>query len=160
MRRTADRRQTTGDRRGFTIIELLTVMIILGILSAIAILKYKDIRNAARAAEVASDFRTVMIAAYGYYADHNDWPPDGSPGIIPPSMTSYLPGSFTFSKPEFTLDFDNLGVGGSDYVVGVTVTTNNTDLMGKLVRTLGTKQPFFNGGGSLTYIISAPDGGA
>jgi prepilin-type N-terminal cleavage/methylation domain-containing protein len=147
-------------KKGFTIVELLTVVIILGLLSGIAILKYLDLRNQARAAEVAGDFRTVMVAAYNYYADHNDWPPDGGAGAPPPVLVQYLPGSFTFSKPEWTLDFDNLGVGGGDYVVGVTLTTPNSDLMAKLVRTLGTKQPYFKGAGSLTYIISGADGGA
>jgi prepilin-type N-terminal cleavage/methylation domain-containing protein len=167
-------RRTTGDGRreakpasrlrltahGFTIIELMTVIIILGLLSGIAILKYLDLRNQARAAEVAGDFRTVMVAAYNYYADHNDWPPDGGAGTPPPPLVQYLPSSFQFSKPEYTLDFDNLGVGGGAYVVGVTVTSASADLMQKLVRTLGTKQPYFQGGASLTYIISAPDGGA
>jgi hypothetical protein len=51
-------------------------------------------------------------------------------------------------------------VGGGDYVVGVTLSGASPDLMQKLVRTLGTKQPYFNGGATLTYIISAPDGGA
>jgi len=146
--------------KGFTMVELITVIIILGILSGIAILKYLDLRNTARAAEVAGDFRTVMVAAYNYYGDHNDWPPDGGPGAPPPALVSYLPASFTFSKPEWTLDFDNLGVGGGAYVVGVTLSTTNADLMSKLLRTLGTKQPYFQGAGTLTYIISAPDGGA
>ena len=159
MRKTAYRRRAMGDR-GFTIIELMTVIIILGLLSGIAILKYLDLRNQARAAEVAGDFRTVMVAAYGYYSDHNAWPPDGAPGAPPPALVQYLPASFQFTKPEWTLDFDNLGVGGPDYVVGVTVSTTNADLMQKLVRTLGTKQPYFSGGATLTYIISGADGGA
>jgi prepilin-type N-terminal cleavage/methylation domain-containing protein len=147
-------------RRGFTFVELMTVIIILGLLAGIAILKYLDLRNSARAAEVAGDFRTVMVAAYNYYSDHNGWPPDGSAGVIPPSLVQYLPGSFKFSKPEYSLDFDNLGVGGGNYVVGVTLSGASPDLMSKLVRTLGTKQPYFHGGATLTYIISAPDGGA
>ena len=146
--------------KGFTIVELMTVIIILGLLSGIAILKYLDLRNQARAAQVAADFRTVMVAAYNYYSDHNGWPPDGSAGVAPPSLIQYLPGSFQFSRPEYSLDFDNLGVGGGNYVVGVTVSGASSDLMRKLVRTLGTKQPYFHGGATLTYIISAPDGGA
>ena len=146
--------------KGFTMVELFTVIIIIGLLTGIAILKYLDLRNQARAAEVAGDFRTVMVAADNYYSDHNDWPPDGPAGAPPPSLVQYLPASFEFSKKEWTLDFDNLGVGAGDYVVGVTLSTANADLMKKLVRTLGTKQPYFHGGATLTYIISAPDGGA
>ena len=146
--------------RGFTFVELMTVIIILGLLAGIAILKYIDLRNAARAAEVAGDFRTVMVAAYNYYSDHNDWPPDGAAGVVPPSLVQYLPGSFRFDKPEYTLDFDNMSRGGPNSVVGVTLSTQDDDLMRKLKRNLGTKQPYFEAGSTLTYLISGADGGA
>ena len=158
LRSTVDGRRKT--RGGFTIVELMTVIIILGLLAGISILKYLDLRNQARSAEVAGDFRAVMVAAYNFYADNNGWPPDGSPGVIPPSLVQYLPSSFQFSKPEYTLDFDNFSSGGGDYVIGITVSTTNADLMVKLKRNLGTKQPYFGGGSTLTYIISSPDGGA
>ena len=146
-------------RRGFTIIELLTVVLILAILAGISLVKYHDLRNTARAAEVAGDFRAVTVAAYNYYGEYDTWPPDGGPGAPPAALTPYLPGGFSFAKPEYTLDFDNLGLGGGAYVIGVTVTTADADLMAKLIRNLGTKQPYFVAGGALTYIISS-DGGA
>ncbi len=151
---------TRRKRNGFTLIELLTVVLILAILAGIALLKYLDLRNQARAAEVAGAFRSILVASYNYYADFQTWPPDGAPGIVPPALVQYLPGSFTFTKPEYTLDFDNLGLGGGAYVVGVTVTTPDADLMNKLIRTLGSTKPYFVAGGALTYIISGPDGGA
>ena len=146
--------------RGFTFVELMTVIIILGLLSGIALLKYLDLRNTARAAEVAGDFRTVLVAAYNYYADHNDWPPDGTAGVVPPALAQYLPASFRFDKVEYTLDFDNMSMGGPNSVVAVTLSTADSDLMKKLKRNLGTKQPYFQAGSSLTYLISGADGGA
>ena len=145
-------------RRGFTIIELLTVALILSILAGISLLKYIDLRNTARAAEVAGDFRAVLVAAYNYHAEYDTWPPDGGPGAPPAPLAPYLPGGFSFAKPEYTLDFDNLGLGGGAYVIGVTVTTSDADLMAKLIRNLGTRQPYFANGGALTYIISVTGG--
>lgn len=144
--------------RGFTLIELLTVLLVISVLAGMALLKYLDLRNTARAAEVAGDFRAITVAAYNYHADHEVWPPDGAPGAAPAVLQPYLPGGFTFSKPEYTLDFDNLGVGGGAYVVGVTVSSSNADLMGKLIRNLGSTQPYFAAGGTLTYIISTTGG--
>jgi len=146
-------------RKGFTLIELITVVIVIGVLASIAMLKYGDLRNTARAAEVAGDFRVVMVGAYNYYSDNNAWPPDGAPGVRPAALDPYLPGGFTFSRPEYTLDFDNFGVGGGNYIVGVTVSSANANLMARLIRNMGTKFPFFSTGGTLTYIIVGVDGG-
>lgn len=145
-------------RRGFTMVELLTVIIVIAVLAGIALLKYIDLRNTARAAEVAGDFRAVMVAAYNYQSDNEAWPPDGATGATPPALAPYLPGGFRFTKPEYTLDYENLGVGGGAYVIGVTVTSPNADLMARLIRNLGTKFPYFAAGGTLTYIISEKGG--
>lgn len=146
------------NQRGFTLIELMTVVIVLSLLAAIALLKFQDLRNSARAAEVSGDIRVVTVAAYNYYADFQDWPPDGGVGVIPPALAPYLPGGFQFSKPTHQIDFDNLGLGGGAYMIGVTISTGDADLMNKLIRNLGTKSPFFVAGGTLTYVIIGPDG--
>ena len=146
-------------RKGFTLIELITVVIVIAVLASIAVLKYTDLRNTARAAEVAGDFRVVMVGAYNYYSDNNAWPPDGAAGVKPAALDPYLPGGFTFTRPEYTLDFDNFGVGGGNFIVGVTVSSANANLMARLIRNMGTKFPFFSAGGTLTYIIVGVDGG-
>ena len=146
-------------RNGFTFIELLIVIIVLSILAGIALLKYMDLRNQARAAEVAGDFRSVMVAAYNFHGDGETWPPDGAPGIIPAGLVQYLPSSFTFSKPYYTLDYENVPLGGGTKMIGVTLSSSDADLMQKLVRILGSSAPYFVSGGALTYVISV-DGGA
>ena len=144
-------------RRGFTLIELLIVVLVISVLAGIALLRFIDLRNTARAAAVAGDFRVVTVAAYNYHADNNAWPPEAGAGVIPPALVSYLPGGFQFSRPEYTLDYDNLGTGGV-YVIGVTVTSADAKLMTKLVQNLGAKHPYFAAGGVLTYIISSSGG--
>ena len=151
-------RRPFGSRSGFTMVELLTVIIVIGLLAAIALLKYLDLRNTARAAEVAGDFRTVLVGSYNYYSDFNDWPADAGPGVVPPALASYLPSGFPFTKPYYTLEYDNLGLGSGAYMVGITVSSSDADLMTKLVRNLGNKSPHFAAGGTLTYIIVGSDG--
>lgn len=145
-------------RSGFTLVELMTVIIIISLLAAIGLLKYMDLRNTARSAQVLGDFRSVMVAAYNYYADFNDWPPDAGAGTVPAPLAPYLPPSTQFTRSEYTLDYDNLGLGGSGYMIGVTVTSSNDALIERLIRNLGGKANFFVAGSSLTYIIVGSDG--
>jgi len=148
-------------RRGFTIIELLVVMVVLGILSSIAILKYIDLRKTAQAARVAADFNAIKIATYAYYTDDYKWPAEVSAGVIPPELVPVLNQGFSFVRDEYTLDYDYFPISGSGpggYIVGVTVTTTDPKLMTKLEQILGRNMPFIASGGSLTYIIVGSDG--
>ncbi len=146
------------NRRGFTMVELLIVMLVMGLLAALAIYKFWDFRDNVRVAAVTGDFRSVMVASYSYFADHDTWPPDGNPGVIPPALVNYLPSSADFSKPEYTLEYDNIPVGQGHYIIGVTVSSPRQRLMDQLIRTLGNQHPFFVAGGTLTYVIIASDG--
>lgn len=148
-------------RRGFTIIELLVVMVVLGILSSIAILKYIDLRKTAQAARVAADFNAIKIATYAYYTDDYKWPAEVSAGVVPPELVPVLSQGYTFVRDEYTLDYDYFpisGTGPGGYIVGVTVTTTDPKLMTKLEQILGRNMPFISSGGSLTYIIVGSDG--
>lgn len=146
-------------RRGFSMPELIMVMVVLGVLAGIALLKLADLRDSARAAEVAHDFRTVLIGAYGHYAEKEDWPADAGPGVVPPALVPFLPASFSFSRAHYTLDYENFGLGGGGaYMVGVTVTSANANLMNRLIRNLGASAVYFVAGNSLTYIIVGADG--
>ncbi len=153
-------------RRGFTIIEMLVVMILFGILASIALLKYMDLRRNAVTAKVASEVNAVKLAGYSYWGDFQDWPPDAGPGVVPPGLVRHLPEGFRFDHPEwwYTLEWDNLGSvpgpgGSSGFLVGITVATTDAKLMRKLEQYLGTSSPMFSYGGKLTYVIQAPGGG-
>jgi prepilin-type N-terminal cleavage/methylation domain-containing protein len=148
-------------RNGFTIIELLVVMVVLGILSSIAILKYIDIRQSAHAARVAADFNAIKVAVYTFYTDDYEWPAEVGAGVVPPELVPVMNTGYSFIKDVYTLDYDYFPIGGSgpgSYIVGVTVTTTNPKLMTKLEQILGKTMPFLSSGGSLTYIIVGSDG--
>ncbi|MEP6573326.1 MAG: type II secretion system protein [Gemmatimonadota bacterium] len=148
------------NRRGWTFIELLTVMIIIGILASIAVLKYIDLTRTAYAAKVAGEFTVVRLAAYNYEADHNNqWPAEVGPGITPPELVPYLPSGFSFTNSSYTLDWDNFTSGGNAaYLLGVTCSSSDARLINALVQNLGSKAPYFVVNGTLTYILIDPNG--
>jgi len=144
------------NRRGFTIVEIWTVMLIMGILSAIAILKYIDLKNNARTAEISGAISVIRVAAYAYEADHQyQYPAESGPGTIPSELLPYLPSNFSFVKDEYTLDWDNFtGAGPSaPYQIGVTVWCNDPKLMSKVVQYLGADSPYYWTGTSFTYML-------
>jgi prepilin-type N-terminal cleavage/methylation domain-containing protein len=149
-------------RRGFTFVEILVTVIVLGVLSSLALLKYIDLRHRALSASATADLQAVRLAAYSVWYEHGTWPPEVSAGTIPPGLTPYLPGGFSFIKPEYTLDWDNFvppGGGPTGAMqLGVVVSSSNARLMKALQDNLGNKAPFFVVGGNLTFVIVGPDG--
>lgn len=142
-------------RRGFTFVELLVAMIVFSILAGISLLRYKDLRNHAVAAAVASDLNGIRLAAYNHWADRESWPADAAPGVTPAALVPYLPQGFSFTKPGYTLDWEG---GGGAFQAGVVVTATDPGLMAILARRLGNNSPFFIVGATLTYVIVGPAG--
>jgi len=148
------------NRRGFTLIELMVVVLVLSVLAGIALLKYIDMRNAAIATQMGQEMRAVTIASINYYADKEQWPPDAGAGAVPTGLGSLLPGQLatSFDRGRYILDYDAIGDSTSGYVIGVSVTASDPKLFAKFVQYLGTTAPFSVSGSSLTYLIAGPGG--
>ncbi|MBQ7577739.1 MAG: type II secretion system protein [Synergistaceae bacterium] len=59
-------------RKGFTLVELLIVIVVIGILSAMMMLSSTEAMSSAKASNIASNLRNLKTAALAWYTDHVD----------------------------------------------------------------------------------------
>lgn len=125
-----------SDRRGMTLVELLIVLVIISILTAIAQPNLQKAVMKARATSIIGDLQVIRVAVLNFQADNNRWPADRSRGQVPPDLEPYLPEGFAFTTPLYTLDFDNWTETGP-FDVGVSVITPDQTLGWTLLEMLG-----------------------
>jgi prepilin-type N-terminal cleavage/methylation domain-containing protein len=71
----------TRHRTGFTLIEMLVVVVVIGILAAIAIPKFSHAKARTRAAAIRSDLRNLATAQEEYLSEHGFYASD--PAVLP-----------------------------------------------------------------------------
>ena len=63
-------------RAGFTFIELLTVVLFIGLLAAMAVPRFREFKNRAYLASMQSDLGNLRIAQEEYWAQHSSYSTD------------------------------------------------------------------------------------
>ncbi len=123
MRR-RDRERSTGGLRaeaGFTLIEMMVVVLIIGIVIAIALATFLGARKRAEDRAIQTNMRSGLAAALAYYTEAQDW--DGfdavqSPPIRRPSRGA-APRSPTWTRsPSATAAGSRSRLGGSTVFAG------------------------------------------
>jgi|CXWK01.1.fsa_nt_gi general secretion pathway protein G len=97
--------------RGFTLIEVMVVVVILGILATIVYFSVSSMRDKAKFAKVLSDMDSIRVAIELYRQDNNGkYPPNDNLGDVPPGLGPYLPGGVWPETPwpGAQYDWDNV----------------------------------------------------
>jgi len=76
-------------RKGFTLIELMTVVVIVGLLASIALPQFLRFQRNARVGRTAAELRQLSTAFVAFYAAYGTYPAD-SHETLPPGMEDFI----------------------------------------------------------------------
>ena len=66
--------------RGYTLIEVMAVLVLIGLLAAINLGTYLALRDRAKYAEIKLALNAIYKEASLYKDEHGEYPPDANPG--------------------------------------------------------------------------------
>jgi len=79
------RRVGLGRARGFTLIEMMIVVVIVGILATLAVVGYRKLVLSSHVSEATNNVQAIRVAQEGYHSETQMY------ANISPSLTSYYP---------------------------------------------------------------------
>ncbi len=86
-------------RAGFTLVEIMIVVVIIGLLAAMAIPAFQRVRESAQNSRFISDLRTFSQAFETYAMKNGTYPANAGTGAVPAGMTGeFNDGAWTTQK--------------------------------------------------------------
>jgi prepilin-type N-terminal cleavage/methylation domain-containing protein len=92
-------------KKGFSLIEFLIVIGIIGLLASLSVPSLLRSYNKSRAARIVTDLRAIRDVALNYNADQGIWPRSRGWGWIPPDFMPLLPAGTTFNLRSWNVRY-------------------------------------------------------
>src|SRR5262245_49893492 len=86
---------------GFTLVEIMIVVVIIGLLAALAIPAFQRVQRASQNARAINDFRVFAQAFEIYNSQNGAWPANAGSGVVPTSPVS-MSGDFKVASWQAT----------------------------------------------------------
>ncbi len=106
------------DEKGFTLVELLIVVIILAVISGIAVPSYLALRNRARESATENEMRNIATAVEMYAADNNgSYPTSADATALASDISAYMDNMPTADAWGTTYQYTSADADGSSYTL-------------------------------------------
>ena len=107
---------------GFTLVEIIIVVLIIGLLAVVAIPAFMTARNRSRVSQFVNDLRLCIDYVEMYAMEHGDYPRDRMPRQPPDGLTDHVR-RLDWREPtpvggSWDWDHDAVGIGAGVTVIG------------------------------------------
>jgi prepilin-type N-terminal cleavage/methylation domain-containing protein len=99
----------------FTLVEIMIVVVIIGLLAAMAIPAFQRVQESSQNSRYISDLRTFAQGFETYATKNGGWPPNAGTGVVPVGMSGEIKDeAWTIAKNSvggrWNWDFNNNGI--------------------------------------------------
>lgn len=129
--KTSSHRPPPRHRAGFTLVEIMIVVVIIGLLATMAIPMFGRVREHTQNSRFISDLRTFAQAFETYAMKNGDWPPTAGTGVVPAGMSGELRDS-AWNTPKNSVggrwNWDRNNYGGAAVISTTNVTASDAQM--------------------------------